>query len=101
MDHADSVRSPFDRVPFAIRALIAGALALSMMFVSLAVALTLLAYAAGVAPGRLAGLSRPARVVVMGVHMHPRNSAARLRTTLQAGAEIPCSAGKAETICGM
>jgi hypothetical protein len=71
-------RSPFDRVPFAIRALLAGALALSMLFLSAAAGLILIAFAVGATPGRHVGIPRPTRVVMLTVRTHAKCSIARM-----------------------
>ena len=52
MEDHHSARSPFDRAPFVVRTLLAGALALSMICISAAVALMLLTVAVGATPGR-------------------------------------------------
>jgi hypothetical protein len=77
MNDNHPARSPFDRVPFAIRALLAGALALSMLFLSAAAGLILIAFAVGATPGRHLRLDLPSRTVVIGVHSQPKCPLAR------------------------
>ena len=78
----DSNRSPLDRIPFAIRVLIAGALTLSTLFLSAAAGLMLLAYAAGATPGRHPVLERPARAVAGAIQFRVEDSLARLRDAI-------------------
>ena len=90
MKQNDSVRSPLDRIPFAIRALLAGALALSMIFISAAAALMLLTVAVDARPGKHLNLTHPARVVVVAVRTQARDSMARIRCVVRRGADVPC-----------
>lgn len=77
MSHDDSNRSLLDRVPFAIRVLIAGALTLSTLFLSAAAGVMLFAYSAGSTPGRHPMLAHPARVVAGAVQFLARETPAR------------------------
>lgn len=90
MSHTDSSLSPLDRIPFAIRVLIAGALTLSTLFLSVAAGLMLLAYAAGATPGRQPALARPVRVVASAVESRVEDSLARLRGVGGIGGGEPC-----------
>jgi len=85
MNHHPLNPSPLDRIPFAIRVLIAGALTLSTLFLSVAAGLMLLAYAAGATPGRQPALARPARVVAGAVESRVAESLARFRCAVGIG----------------
>jgi hypothetical protein len=90
MNHNPLNPSPLDRIPFAIRVLIAGALTLSTLFLSVAAGLMLLAYAAGATPGRQPVLARPARVVAGAVESRVEDSLARFRGAVGIGGREPC-----------
>jgi len=90
MKDLDSVRSPLDRIPFAIRALLAGALALSMIFISAAMALMLLTIAVDARPGKHVNFTHPARIVVVAVRTRASDSIARIRRVVRMDADVPC-----------
>lgn len=90
MKDLESVRSPLDRVPFVIRALLAGALALSMILISAAVGLTLLVAVVDATPGRHANRARPARIVAVGIREQAKHSVAGVRRVVRFDARVPC-----------
>lgn len=76
MNSQPPARSPFDHVPFVVRAMLAGALALSMMCLSAALGLTLLFFAVGASPAHHARVALPGPVTVLAIRSKPKCAAA-------------------------